>query len=94
MPNTIRTEAELLALFIDNNQGLINAQDMRDFVVSTRVGQTYPGPRGHQGSQGDSGSQGYQGRIGPQGAQGEGSTVYKAPVEIRWLPHVMIICII
>jgi len=75
MPNTIRTEAELLALFIDNNQGLINAQDMRDFVVSSRIGQTYPGPRGHQGSTGSIGSQGPQGRIGPQGAQGEGSTV-------------------
>jgi len=75
MPNTIRTEAELLALFIDNNQGLINAQDMRDFVVSSRIGQTYPGPRGHQGSNGSPGSQGAQGRIGPQGAQGEGSTV-------------------
>lgn len=82
MPNTIRTEAELLALFIDNNQGLINAQDMRDFVVSSRVGQTYPGPRGNQGSNGSPGSQGSQGRIGPQGAQGEGSTV-QGPIGLQ-----------
>lgn len=82
MANTIRNEAELLALFIDNNQGLINAQDMRDFVVSSRIGQTYPGPRGHQGSNGANGSQGHQGRIGPQGSQGEASTV-QGPIGVQ-----------
>lgn len=70
MPNTIRTEAELLALFIDNNQGLIDAQDMRDFVVSCRIGQDKTGPKGSQGPQGYAGSQGNQGRQGRQGAQG------------------------
>jgi hypothetical protein len=70
MPNTIRTEAELLALFIDNNQGLIEAQDMRDFIVSCRIGQDKTGPKGSQGPQGYAGSQGNQGRQGRQGAQG------------------------
>lgn len=70
MPNTIRTEAELLALFVDNNQGLIDAQDMRDFVVSARIGQEKTGPKGAQGQQGSSGNQGHQGRQGRQGAQG------------------------
>ena len=75
MSNTIRSEAELLALFIDNNQGLINAQDMRDFVVSCRIGQIYPGAQGSQGIPGTPGSQGSQGRAGPQGAQGTASSV-------------------
>lgn len=70
MPNTIRTEAELLALFVNNNQGLIDAQDMRDFVVSSRIGQEKTGPKGNQGSQGSFGSQGHQGRQGRQGSQG------------------------
>jgi hypothetical protein len=71
MPNTIRTEQELLALFIDNNSGLINAQDLRDFVVSSRIGASNPqGPQGSQGTSGMSGSQGPQGRAGSQGAQG------------------------
>jgi hypothetical protein len=34
MPNTIRTEGELLILFADNAVGGISAQDLRDFVVS------------------------------------------------------------
>jgi hypothetical protein len=74
MPNTIRTEAELLALFIDNNLGLISAQDMRDFVVSCRIGQSFQGPPGPQGFQGGFGNQGFQGRAGPQGAQGAQSS--------------------
>lgn len=73
MPNTIRTEAELLELFIDNNSGLIDAQDMRDFVVSSRIGQSIVGPRGAQGYSGSDGIQGTQGRAGPQGAQGSGA---------------------
>jgi len=71
MPNTIRTEQELLSLFIDNNSGLINAQDLRDFVVSARIGTPNPqGPQGSQGSSGTTGYQGPQGRAGSQGAQG------------------------
>ena len=71
MPNTIRTEQELLALFIDNNSGLINAQDLRDFVVSARIGMSNPqGPQGSQGSSGTPGYPGPQGRAGSQGAQG------------------------
>lgn len=34
MPNTVRTEEELLALFSDNEKGNITAQFLRDFVVS------------------------------------------------------------
>lgn len=34
MANTSRTQADLLSQFIDNNQGLITAQTLRDFVVS------------------------------------------------------------
>jgi len=37
MPNTIRTESELLELFADNNRGNISAQDLRDFVKSCRI---------------------------------------------------------
>lgn len=81
MPNTIRTEAELLNLFIDNNSGLIDAQDMRDFVVSSRIGQSKIGHQGSQGSPGVPGSQGFQGRIGPQGSQGSpnGAQGYQGP---------------
>jgi hypothetical protein len=70
MPNIIRTEAELLALFADNNNGLITAQDLRDFVVSARVDENWYGPQGSQGSQGAQGNQGPQGFAGSQGAQG------------------------
>jgi hypothetical protein len=70
MPNTIRSEEELLVLFPDNNQGLIDAQAMRDFVVSVRIGHQIPGPRGFQGVPGSQGSTGVQGRAGNQGAQG------------------------
>jgi len=34
MSDTVRTEAELLALFPDNNTRQISAQDMRDLIVS------------------------------------------------------------
>lgn len=34
MPDTPRTQAQLLSLFADNTTGQISAQDLRDFVVS------------------------------------------------------------
>ena len=34
MPDTVRTQDELLALFSDNEKGNITAQFLRDFVVS------------------------------------------------------------
>lgn len=34
MPNTIRTQQELLNLLPDNTEGLITAQNLRDFVVT------------------------------------------------------------
>jgi hypothetical protein len=37
MPDTIRSEAELLAQFADNATGNISAQDLRDLVVSAKV---------------------------------------------------------
>lgn len=37
MTDTPRTQAELLALFADNNAGEISAQDMRDFVASVSI---------------------------------------------------------
>lgn len=38
MPDTIRSEADLLTLFQDNSSGDISAQDCRDFIVSADVG--------------------------------------------------------
>ena len=35
MPDTVRTQAQLLALFADNTSGDISAQDVRDFIVTT-----------------------------------------------------------
>ena len=35
MPDTVRTRAELQALFPDNASGLISAQDLRDFLATT-----------------------------------------------------------
>ena len=40
MSNTKKTEAELLQVFADNNQEAIDAQDLRDFVVSTNLDET------------------------------------------------------
>ena len=37
MADTIRTFAEILALFADNNNGDVSPQDMRDFVVTQRA---------------------------------------------------------
>ena len=34
MTDTIRTKAELLALFPDNSSGLGSCQDLRDFIAS------------------------------------------------------------
>jgi len=37
MADTIRTEAQLLVMYADNESGLISAQDLRDFVVSVEL---------------------------------------------------------
>lgn len=81
MANTRRSEAELLRLFKTNNIGDIDAQDLRDLVVSVRINELNDflddyllgnGTQGAQGAQGTIGIgvQGAQGRQGVQGIQG------------------------
>ena len=86
MPDTERTESELLSIFQSLKPGGITAQDMRDFVKSVHpdtiqdwIQNGMPqGPQGYQGYQGVQGIQGAQGDPstvqGPQGYQGDTGT--------------------
>jgi hypothetical protein len=75
MPNTIRTQQDLLNNIFKDGQppNSITAQDMRDFVVSVpSMATTAPGTQGTTGAQGAGGVQGLQGPsgFGTQGIQG------------------------
>lgn len=62
MADTARTRQELLAIFADNDQGLISAQDIRDLVMSALLGteddDLTSGPQGPPGEDGEDGADG------------------------------------
>jgi hypothetical protein len=73
MPNTIRTQQDLLNNIFKDGQppNSITAQDMRDLVVSVpSLATTAPGVQGTTGAQGAAGAQGTNGVQGAAGAQG------------------------